>query len=150
MPLKRYKVTFEFFLDIDELTDELATENIRRYSNFTELVRSPEHWEHVERQRHLLQALLEDEEVLREYVQNEVASQLEVRVEEQVKERLGDIDRDEDILIPLIDQLPPEDAVPFEEAIENGVFYENTEEFSRCFNLNLRRVSIGEVIYEED
>jgi hypothetical protein len=45
--------------------------------------------------------------------------------------------------------LPEDDVEAFETAIEEGVFAENTEEFSTCFDLNLRRASIDEMIYDE-
>jgi hypothetical protein len=45
--------------------------------------------------------------------------------------------------------LPGEDIEAFETAIENGVFHENIEEFSTCFDLNLRRATIDEIVYDE-
>jgi hypothetical protein len=148
LPLKRYKVTIEFVLDIEDLTDERATEAVRYYSNFAEIKRSPEHWQHVERQRHLLDELLRDEDALQEYVRNEAAGLVELEVG-AVTDRLGTAGRDEEILAPVITRLPDEDIEAFETAIEEGMFAESTEEFSTCLDLNLRRASIDEIIYDE-
>lgn len=64
MILKRYKMSVEFVLEVDDLD----TEAVQR--RFGDLEIEPERWEEVEQERRIFRALAEDEETMLRYARN--------------------------------------------------------------------------------
>jgi hypothetical protein len=145
MLLKQYRVILEFTLDVEEITKDAVHLALRRFANYEQLVQSPETWEHVERQRRLLKALLANQAVLQRCMQKVAVSRLESWGPKMVAEELGIDETEEEILRPVIDGLNDEDAAFFKEAIEHGLFYENAEHFFHSFILELVGATIEQV-----
>jgi hypothetical protein len=146
MVLKQYKLRLDFTVSINELTDEIVHESVGGFSNYDEIIKDTRTWKHAERQKRLLHALLANPDVLEKYVRKEVVGLFEVHANEEIKE-LFDSDEDEqELLMPVIDGLNKEDSEVFSSAIEDGLFSENTSEFSECFTIELINAEFREAL----
>lgn len=146
--LQQYKITLEFVLDVDELVEDVVRDIYKRTMNYEEIMQDPETWEHAERQRRLLHALLANPAVLQRFVRYKAVDLLETYGNDLVKEELAVEEEVERILDPILTHLNLEDATTFREAIEHGYFYESTEAFDNCFTIRLARANIDEIIRE--
>lgn len=144
MVLKRYRFTAELVLDIADLTDEVVRTSISHYANAQELLADEWTWKHAELEKRLLHALLNHPEVLARFVQKKLAELFEADAVEQVKERYAMAEDAADILVPVINTLPPEDAAHIKRWIANEIFADNTATLDQCFTLRLDRTTLQE------
>lgn len=99
--------------------------------------------ENASSQQHLLLSLLHDPDTLNTYLLRQIAVHLaQVSWEEWHTLLLGrDIDNQE-VLVPLLERLNPNDKDIFLKALARGDFYEQTETVRDHFHLSLERVSV--------
>jgi hypothetical protein len=147
MTAKRLRMTLDFEVEVEELTDERLREYYRRFTNYEELAGDPETWENISRQRRLQRALLEDEEALRRFltyaVVDEVDSRLDSRLGGAFRVRGAQIE--EAILEPVFARLGEADARYFKELTEAGTLWEGVEAMSRCFVVRWRAAVLEDV-----
>lgn len=135
MTAKRLRMTLDFEVSIEELTDERLREFYRRFGNYEELVGDAETWENISRQRRLQRALLEDEEALGRFLTYVVVDEVDSRIDSRLGEtfRVRGERAEEEILGPVFARLGEEDARYFRELTEAGTLWEGVEALSRCF-----------------
>jgi hypothetical protein len=147
--LKRFHLSFEFDFDIEELTEMIAKEYLKIFTNGDDLVRDFQWGEHLERQKRLLHALLNNPAVLKLYIIKSIHDLFEAEATDMLEEHLSDYaevakKNDEDILSMLLPDLESKDQELINWAIENRLLYENTAEFCECFKLHLRYFQLTE------
>jgi hypothetical protein len=86
---RRLRMTLDFEVTAEELTDEALREHYRTSSNFEELVSDREFWANISRQVRLQNILLEDEEVLKKYLTYVVAVEVDSSSDSQLAEVFG-------------------------------------------------------------
>jgi hypothetical protein len=140
---KRFRISLDFKVTVNGITKEAAERELKTYSNYAELIKRPQTWEAVERQKRLLQAVLNNKNVLNDYLAHIVAVELE-----SADEILGalDVELDEDkILKPAIDGLGKQDATFFREVIKEELFSENAMHFYQSFKVELEKAKLAEL-----
>ncbi len=147
MPLKQFKFTLEFLVNVNDITDETIRENAKAYSNSEEFFTNPDFLENQYRQKRLLHALISDESVLRKYVTQLFPDFLESKAKELTENFLLTHDNyDETVEIEKIavDKLNKEDKDFFEEVEKKGIFAENAELFYEAISIDLADISISQ------
>jgi hypothetical protein len=145
---KRLRMTLDFEVVVEELTDETLRAHYRESSNFEELVGDREFWANATRQIRLQRALLEDEEVLRRYLTYVVAVEVDPSSDSRVVEvfGVGGERAEGDIFGPLFSRLGGDDERFYRELSEGGVLYDNVEALSRSFRVSCVGARLEEVI----
>ena len=144
---RRLKMTLDFEVTAEELTDVALREHYRTSSNFEELVSDREFWENISRQIRLQKALLEDEEVLKKYITYVVT----VEVDSSADSRLAEVfgvggDRpEEEIFGPLFSRLSQEDESFFGKVSEENLLFDHVEVLSRGVRVNWLGGTLEEV-----
>ena len=124
---KRIRLTIDLSFQLGEITDDDVREELKSYSNYDETIKSPLTWEIATRQNRLLQALLEDEDVLNTILTKfAIERYLESSALGEVHSTFDVEAEDEQILEPIIARLDDDDRNFFREAIEERLFFENT------------------------
>lgn len=142
---KRFRISLDFTVRVNEITKESAVRELKRYSNYKELVKEPQTWEAVERQKRLLGAVLTNKVLLKKYLACIVVSEIESLSGRILAEAIG-IEGDEDkILKPVFENLDKEDATFFREAKRKGLFIENAEHFFESFQVELEKAKLAEL-----
>lgn len=142
---KRFRISLDFKVKVNEITKESAERELKRYSNYKELVKEPQTWEAVERQKRLLKAVLANKSLLKNYLARIVASEIESLSGSSLAEAIG-IEGDEDkILKRALENLDKEDATFFREAKRKGLFAENAEHFFESFQVELEKAKLAEL-----
>jgi hypothetical protein len=144
MLLKQYKLQLEFTFNIHELTEETVHESMKGFSNYDEIVQWKTTWEHAERQKNLLHALLKNPAIVDEFSKTKMVSLFEAYGAEQVMDEFPIPDDDEKILLPLVQELDSKDAKAFYDANEENLFFENMSIFNECFKLELTNANFKE------
>jgi hypothetical protein len=116
----RYRVVLDFTAHIDEITDERVHESYRGHVDEDEA-----HWDWMNRQRRLQQAVLQNEQVLSEYLNYLMTYELDHRLDVDLAGAAEDKE-EEDILEPVYAQMT-DDEEYFRQAIRDGFFSEYIE-----------------------
>jgi hypothetical protein len=145
---KRLRMTLDFEVTVEELTDEGLREFYRQFAGGEESRANPEEWAGRSRQIRLQRALLEDDGALRRFityvVTNEVDSSLDSRLREAFG--VGGERADEAILESVFSRLDAEDAEYFLEASRSESLFEAVEALSRSVRVRQIGADISEVI----
>lgn len=136
--------TCRIVMNVRVRVSEITPENVAGYFTPDETSEGLT-WEWAERQNRLLLVLLKDEEALDQFLAGIVRCALELLVDS--RRVAGDReDEEEDRLFEkVLSRLSSEDALYFREAMEDGLFPENTELLDRAFRIDWRGVEIKEV-----
>jgi hypothetical protein len=150
--LKRYRLSMEFDLEIEELTEEVARRGLEKFSNRDELLRDYTWDEHYERQKRILHALLNRSDMLNRYVLWALVNEFELDAKAYLEDFLSEhgylgnkSDQDEAIISTVVDELSQEDQETLKKSIDDGVFWESHAEFIDCFHLKLRSAAVNEI-----
>lgn len=132
---RRLRMTLDFEVTAEELTDEMLRDYYRTSSNFEELIGDREFWANISRQLRLQKVLLEDEEVLLKYLTYVVAVEVDSSADSWVAEvfGVGGEQPEEDIFGPLFSQLGKPDGKFYRKISEEGFLFEHIEVLSRSF-----------------
>lgn len=147
---KRWRVVFEVEATGRELTDEVASEHARSFSNAEEVLGRESYWEDVERQRRLLRAMLAEPELVEawlgreSYALFEGGEALRALEESDTDIKTGGLDGDWEILRTVLGRLSGDDRAVLERAEDAGLLYENTDVLSECFDAKVIRVEVEE------
>src|SRR5215212_7357357 len=126
MRRKHIRVGLEFFVDMEAITRENVAKDLNDASNRDELLKDPETWEYAQKEQRLLDLLLQNRELLEEVIKKLVVEKIEPTLNSELHAAF-EINQDEqELLWPLLEKLPDEDATHFQGAIDNDVFYEST------------------------
>lgn len=98
----------------------------------------------LERQRRLLHALLRDERVLDEFMTYLVADRVCSHPDSELDMVFG-VRPDEEILEPVFSALGEDDARFFREVSQDGILWDNTEQFERCFAVDWTGATLIEI-----
>ena len=130
---KRLRMTMDFEVTINEITEESLREHCRMFTNPDELLADPETHRNLARQQRLQQALLADKESLRRFLTYVIVSEVNANIGSRLGEMFG-MGREEtegEILGPVFARLGEEDARFY--ASVAGVLWENVELLNSSF-----------------
>lgn len=135
---RQLRMTLDFEVTAEELTDEALREYYRTSSNFEELISDREFWANISRQVRLQKVLLEDEEVLKKYLTYVVAVEVDSSSDSRLAEVFGVGGKrpEEDIFGPLFSRLEEEDESFFREVSEEDSLFDHMEVLSRSVRVN--------------
>ena len=143
---KRLRVSLDFVVEVEDLTDETLRDYYSQSPGFDEKVADAV-WADLSRQIRLQRALLEDDDALEKFlayvVTNEVDSNLDSRLREAFG--VGGERADEVILESVFSRLDEEDASYFRIAVELGTLFEAVEAVSRSIRVRWVGADISEV-----
>jgi hypothetical protein len=142
---KRLRMTLEFEVTINEITEESLREHCRMFTNPDELLADPETHRNLERQQRLQHALLADEESLRRFLTYVVVSEVNSNIGSRLGEMfgMGREETEEEILGPVLARLDEEDARFY--ASVAGVLWENVELLNSSFIMRWMSAVLEEV-----
>jgi hypothetical protein len=140
---KRVRLTVDFKVSFREITPEMVVE-MYPARDLGEVLRDDAMLEHVERQRRLLAALLNDEEALRGFIACALIEEVASSDGRLLREALG-VESEEQVLGPVIERLGGEDAKFYEGAREAGVFDDNIEMLFRSTPVKCLGARVAEV-----
>jgi hypothetical protein len=100
--------------------------------------------EHLERQRRLLRALLRDERVLDEFMTYLVTERVCSHTDSELGMVFG-VRPDEEMLEPVYSAMGEDDAQFFREVSQDGILWENTEQFQWCFAVDWTGATLFEI-----
>lgn len=145
--MKRLRMTLDFEVTVEDLTDEKLREYYRPFRNYDEMVGDAEFWANLSRQIRLQRALLEDEEALGRFLTYIVTTEVDSRVDSRLGEvfLMGGEQIEEDIFEPIFWRLGDEDARYFREVSEAGAFWESVEVLSQSFMVRWTDASLDEI-----
>ena len=115
----------DFKVSVDDITQESVKRDLKNHSKLNEWVRDPTFWEMIDRQKRLLNALLDNKEVFDQLLKRMVVEQLEPYPDGELHRRLG-ISKEEDttLLEPVFAKLSEADELFWREVLEEGIFSE--------------------------
>lgn len=144
---KRLRMTLDFEVEVEELTDESLREYYRRFPNFEEALGDEELWANISRQVRLQRALLEDEQVLNKYLTFVAAVEVDGSNDSglAVVFGVGGETPEENIFGPLFSRLSEEDERFYREASAEGILFDNIEPLSRSFRAKWTRATLEEI-----
>ena len=145
MILKRYKMSVDFVLEVDDLDAEAIGRK------FGDLDLEPEHWEAIKQERRILHALAENEETMLRYARN-MALDL-MRWDDgtgrwrsgmtQMADRLRAQEDYDDLLRVAVEQAPEDVSLLLEwliaDGIERGIGFPACTELEESFRLTLEK-----------
>ena len=147
MILKQYRFAVECTFDIEDLTSDLVHRSLKPVLNYEEAIEDYETWESVDRQRRLLHALLSDKTALEKFVRIQLAYRFQDLAMEVITPQLdpdeGSDDPEVAILLPMIEQMSPEDLAHFASLIERDDCI--IDLLNECFILKFERLTISDV-----
>lgn len=147
MPLKQFKFTIEYVVNVEEKTDEEIVNNAKRYFA-SESIENGEHLKEYEPMKRLLAALVEDEETLLKFTKLRFQGLAEAYADELLKAEFPfgrELDEEKIILFPIIERLSAEDQEHFANAEKNEMFSESIDLVFSAFKLGLLNFSVEEV-----
>lgn len=86
---KRLRMTLDFEVEVEELTDESLREYYRQFPDFEETVGNRELWANISRQIRLQHALLGDAEALRRYLTHVVVTEVDASLDSKLAAAFG-------------------------------------------------------------
>lgn len=134
---KRLRMTLDFEVEVEELTDEGLRRHYQSSKNFAELVGDSALWKNLSRQICLQRALVEDGEALGKYLTYAAVCE----VDPSTGGRLGEVFgvgrgvEEEELLGPVFHRLGEDDANYFREVSADGVLFESVEALSQSFKV---------------
>jgi hypothetical protein len=134
----RYRVVLDLTAHIDEITDEVIHQSYDGHVDEDEA-----HWNWMNRQRRLLQAVLQNEQVLSEYLHYLMTYELDHRFDIDLAPT-PEIKEEEDILEPVYAQMK-EDEEYFRQAIRDGFFSEYIELVRESFVVDWEETQLVEL-----
>lgn len=141
---KRLRLTLEFRITAREITRAWVAEYYRHNRDYEALMQDEEMWVWVEQQNHLMQALVQDEQALREYLTGLVVEELGAR-QDGALGRVLQIRPEEAVMLPVLSRLAKEEAAVFSEAIVDGTYGGQTELLLCSFGVEWERASLEEI-----
>jgi hypothetical protein len=142
---KRVQLILSFAVRVNDITEESTKENLKRYGNYQDLVDDPATWELAATERRLLMKLLENEEVLARLLNKCILQEVEMLGDCDLQKKAGMLEREEEILAPVLATLDEDDALFFQDVIEEELFWENTELLWDSLQAELQEVALVEV-----
>lgn len=144
---KRLRMTLDFEVVVEDVTDETLRDWYRQFTNFDETVGDAELWANISRQIRLQRALLEDEEALNRYLTYVVTVEVDPSIDSKVGEvfGVGGEHLEEEIFGPLFSRLGEEDERFFREMSEEGVLFDNIEVLSWSFKISWAGATLEEI-----
>jgi hypothetical protein len=130
---KHYRMTLDFRVLIGEV------EEVIRDGDDAEHAR-----EHRERQERLLRALLSNERVLGEFMTYLVTDRVCGHTDSELDKVFG-VRPEEEMLEPVYSGMGEDDARFFREVKDNGLFWDNTEQFEWCFAVDWTGANLVEI-----
>lgn len=145
---KRLRLTLDFKVFIEELTDESLREYYRKFPGYEDKTANAEQWDDLRRQIPLQRALLENDEALRRFLTYVVTNEVDPSLDSQLGEAfgVGGERADEVILESVFSRLDADDARYFREASESESLFEAVEALSRSVRVRQVGVDISEVM----
>ena len=137
---KHYRMTLDFRV----LVGNVRKEGVERAGAEAEEAR-----EHLERQRRLLRALLRDERVLDEFMTYLVTDRVCSHSDSELDIVFG-VRTEEEILEPVFSTLEEDDAQFFREVRQDGILWENTEQFEFCFAVDWTGATLIEIAAKKE
>jgi hypothetical protein len=143
---KEYTFIVDFKVSVDDITQETVKRDLKDHSKLNEWVKDPTFWEMIDRQKRLLNALLENKEVFDQLLKRMVVEQLEPYPDGKLHRRLG-VSKEEDtkLLEPVFAKLSEEDELFWREVIEEGIFSENTNHVWESIEIELLGATVTEM-----
>ncbi|MCA1568295.1 MAG: hypothetical protein LC803_22150 [Acidobacteria bacterium] len=132
---KHYRMTLDFRV----LVGDVSKDGVERDGDDAEGAR-----EHLERQRRLLCALLRDERVLDEFMTYLVTDRVCSHPDSELDKVFG-VKSEEEMLEPVFSALGEDDAQFFREVRQDGILWENTEQFECCFAVDWTGATLIEI-----
>ena len=90
-------------------------------------LKDPETWKYVEKEQRLLDLFVQNQNLLDQFLKKQVVERIEPTINGELHSAFEINQNEEELLEPLVDKLPEEDAEYFHGAMDNGLFYESTE-----------------------
>ena len=137
---KHYRMTLDFRV----MVGDVRKEGVDRDGDDTEHTR-----EHLERQRRLLRALLRDERALDEFMTYLVTDRVCSHPDSELDMVFG-VRPDEEILEPVFSALGEDDAQFFREVRQDGILWDNTEQFECCFAVDWTGATLIEIAAKKE
>lgn len=144
---KQLRMTLDFKVSVNEITDESLREYYRPFTNYADIVGDAEFWANIGRQVRLQKVLLEDEEALRRFLAYVVVDEVDSTFDSRLREVFGVNGEwiEEEILEPVFSRLDEDDAKYFREVSEAGALWENVEVLSKSFAVKWTAASLDEM-----
>jgi hypothetical protein len=105
--------------------------------------------EHLERQRRLLRALLRDERALEEFMTYLIIDRVCDHPDGELGMVFG-VRTEEEILEPVFSALGEDDARFFREVRQDGILWDNTEQFEFCFAVDWKGATLIEIAAKKE
>jgi len=137
---KHYRMTLDFRV----LIGNVRKEEIERVGDGLEGAD-----EHLERQRRLLRALLCDERALDDFMTYLVTDRVCRHPDSELGMVFG-VRPDEEILEPVYSALGEDDAQFFREVRQEGILWDNTEQFEFCFAVDWTGATLIEIAAKKE
>lgn len=124
----RFRVTFDIAISVSHINDALVDAAHHHYANADQIAQYPETPLQIERNRHLLAALLRHPDVLHSMLARRAAESVEyIYPTDDSLEQLRTQTLDDLAIIEQVrDDLSADDYEYFHDACQEGYFYENT------------------------
>jgi hypothetical protein len=140
---RHYRVTLDFRLLLRPITAEACRESYF-FNERSASDGEPSFRESVERQRRLYRLLRGDPETLEKYLLSVLTQEAGICVHERLPDAFDAADEDE-LLVPLYEGMPEEDAAFFTECRLMGALAENTELIARAFEVEWLGAEVAEM-----
>jgi hypothetical protein len=116
------RLTLDFRVLFDAITQERLEEYYRPYEDSREVMQSEITWDSVARQNRLLSTLMKNKKAFNEFLTYLVVGEVVPGMDSTLK-KLFEVKSEEEILEPVILALGGDDIKVFKRAIEEGTFY---------------------------
>ena len=143
---REYTFIVDFKVSVDDITQDSVKRDLKNHSKLNEWVKDPTFWEMIDRQRRLLNAILENKEVFDQLLKKIVVEELEPSTDGKLHRRLN-VSKEEDtkLLEPIFISLSEEDELFWREVIEEGIFWENTNHVWDSIKVELLGATVTEM-----
>jgi hypothetical protein len=144
---KQLRITIDFEVSVNEITDKSLREYYRSFVGYEELVGDVELWANMSRQTRLQKALLEDDEALKRFLTYVIVDEVDPSLDSHLGEVFGVNGEwiEEEIFDPVFSHLSDDDAQYFREVSRDGALWENVEVLSRSFVVSWTEASLEEI-----
>ena len=136
MPLKQIRFNVEFVIDVEDITVETVKENFIHYKNFEEIIKDPKIYIDGNRVRKFLHAFINEDEILRTYIRNNIPHWAENYSKSGLEEVLSiskSFGWEDPLINAVLDRLSPEDKEFFQNAEKKDRLIEALELFFLAF-----------------
>jgi hypothetical protein len=140
---RHYRVTLDFRLLLRPLTPEVCQESFY-FSDRSKSAGEPHFRENIERQRRLYRLLRNDRAVLEQYLLAVLTQEAGNFVYEGLPHAFDAVE-EEELLVPLYEEMGEEDSQFFEECREVGALDANTELIAKAFKVEWVGAEVAEM-----